>query len=451
VAIGIAAAGALQYAQNFMWVWSSIEAPARWSDRVAAFWMDATKSDWRATMVLGVDPSQLRDRLAMFWWDGRQQFGVPGLALAVIGAIRLWTISTPWALFIWLAYLISTAFAFTYNVGDTHVFLLPGHLFTALAAGVACAPWRSSTPVTSQRHALYAWAPSLTAAALIAYAGWSGWETWPAVDRHGDRRADAFLSHLTQDVDERTALLVTKLDWQIENIVLYTGRFERPGLAWVRMDDVRTHFPFLVHDNLAEDRDIVLTADAASDARAAFGDLFTMVQDQLAGDTAKALADRVPRGAPYVLTSLSPGPRATPVDSQDLASAVHTLARGAEAPNTGTGYEVWAGLAGERPLFHRWSPHPFVDRFAIAGDEYTVRMDSWLPEDTFRRGGFGHVIRGREHALWIERGISMSWLSQSGAPTQAYVGGLYSPEARFRIPAPSTRLARNTTTGVQSQ
>ena len=32
---------------------------------------------------------------------------------------------------------INTAFAFTYNVGDTHVFYLPSHLFTALLAGVA--------------------------------------------------------------------------------------------------------------------------------------------------------------------------------------------------------------------------------------------------------------------------------------------------------------------------
>ena len=37
-----------------------------------------------------------------------------------------------------------------------------------------------------------------------------------------------------------------------------------------------------------------------------------------------------------------------------------------------------------------------------------VRMDSWLPDDTFRRGGFGHVLRGREHVLIVERGISLS-------------------------------------------
>jgi len=76
-------------------------------------------------------------------------------------------------------------------------------------------------------------------------------------------------------------------------------------------------------------------------------------------------------------------------------------------------------------------------------------MDSWLPEDTFRREGFGHVLRGREHLMWIERGISLMWLSQSGVPAQVYAAGLYAPEARFRIPAPSTRLARRDVRRVQ--
>jgi len=39
-----------------------------------------------------------------------------------------------------LAYAINTVFAFTYNVGDTHVFYLPGHLFTVFLAGAALSP-----------------------------------------------------------------------------------------------------------------------------------------------------------------------------------------------------------------------------------------------------------------------------------------------------------------------
>ena len=54
LAIAIAVAGALQYAPTFFFVWSSIDAPPNWSDRVAAFWLDVTKADWREQMVLGI-------------------------------------------------------------------------------------------------------------------------------------------------------------------------------------------------------------------------------------------------------------------------------------------------------------------------------------------------------------------------------------------------------------
>jgi len=470
LALVIAAAGAMQYAQSFAWLWRSIETPPAWTDRIAAFWLDATKSDWRADMVLGVHPSQLRDRLSMVWWDGLQQFGLPGLVLAAFGALRVWTVSRPWAVFLWLAYIISTLFAVTYNVGDTHVFLLPSHFFTAMAAGIALTPRRavksaspkgagilfpytppapSNVPARLTLSAILA-APSTVLAILaVIYAGWRGWETWPAVDRHTDRRADALLSRLTRDVDERSALLVTKIDWQIENIVLYSGRYERPGLAWVRLGDVLPHFPFLVRDNLAEGRDIVLTADAAREVRSTYGDTFPIVQDQPDAPSIAALASQVPRGAPYVLTWLAPPP--VNADLPDLNAGIGVLAKGSPPARVDAGYEVWAGVAGEEPAYHRSSAHPFVDLFAIGGDLYTVRMDSWLPEDTFRRGGFGHILRGREHALWIERGVALMWRRQNGEPAQVYVAGLYAPEARFRITAPSVQLARKADGRVQSQ
>src|SRR5947208_1597346 len=40
-----------------------------------------------------------------------------------------------------LGYALNTVVAFTYNVGDTPVFYLPGHLFPAFLAGVAIAPF----------------------------------------------------------------------------------------------------------------------------------------------------------------------------------------------------------------------------------------------------------------------------------------------------------------------
>jgi hypothetical protein len=405
----------------------------------------------------------LWDRLQMWLWDARQQFGIFGLLLAVIGAVRLWTISRAWAVFVGLAYVISTAFAITYNVGDMHVFLLPGHLLTALAAGAALTPPRffsdatgSTSPTSASsaalfkplrlRTALIVVAPAFIA---IAYAGWRCWDTWPAVDRHGDRRADAFLARLTQDVDETRALLVSKMDWQLENSLLYSGRYERPGLAWVHLSDVLPHFPFLVRDNVSQDRDIVLTAQAASDVRGSYGDVFGMVQDQPDGLALAALAERIPRGAPYVLTWLVPAPTNLTQARGEIDTGLKVLAKGASPARSDVGYEVWAGMAGETPAYHRSSSRPFTERFTIAGEAFTVRMDAWLPQDTFRRGGFGHVLYGRGHALWIERGISLMWLGRNGEPAQAYGAGLYTPEARFRIHAPSIRLARETGRGVQ--
>ena len=73
----------------------------------------------------------------MWWFDARQQFGIAGLGLAVVGALRLWMLSRPWFTLIVTAFGITTAFALTYNVGDSHVFFMPAHFLAALCAGAA--------------------------------------------------------------------------------------------------------------------------------------------------------------------------------------------------------------------------------------------------------------------------------------------------------------------------
>ena len=431
LAIVIAVAGALQYLPTFLFVWSSIDAPAQWGDRVAAFWLDITKADWREEMVLGISSSQLWNRLQMWAWDARQQFGLAGLALAALGAARVWSLSKSWAVLLWLTYAIATAFALTYNVGDTHVFLLPGHFVIALAIGVGIAHWRSQR----LRQAL-------TIGALVL-AVWRGWDTWPAVDRHADRRADAQLAHLAEGVDARNALLVSKMDWQLENVLLYSSRYDRRDLAWVRLDDVLPHFPYLVRDNLAESRDLVLTADAARGVVAAFGNEFPLVLDQTPAAGLADVVSRIPRGTPYVLTLLLPPPGGRTIDREDFTKGLAELAGNRIPPRTEASYEVWAGSHGEVPTLYRSSAHPFRTGVLIGGELFGIRMDSWLPDDTFRRGGFAHVLHGREHALIAERGISLVWLQRDGSPATYYGAGLYTPEARFRIPAPSAHLARN--------
>ena len=153
-----------------------------------------------------------------------------------------------------------------------------------------------------------------------------------------------------------------------------------------------------------------------------------------------AAATAVPRGTPYVLTLLTP-PREERLDEQDFAGALETLTGGRGPAASGREYEVWAGLAGDAPSYHRVSDTPFRGSFAMLGDGFTVRMEAWLPFDTFRRGGFGYVLRGRQRILAVERGASLAWFSGDGTSVSTYAGGLYAPKPRLRIPAGAPQQA----------
>ena len=96
---------------------------------------------------------------------------------------------------------------------------------------------------------------------------------------------------------------------------------------------------------------------------------------------------------------------------------------------------------------YRASNRPFTVSFTLGDEPYTVRMDAWLPSDTFRRPGFGHVLRGREHVLILERGVNLVWMGRDGQPSRPYYGAsLFAPEPRYRIPAATLRLARTSAT-----
>jgi hypothetical protein len=434
----IAAIGALQYTPNMLALWSDVDAPRGVLDRVAAFWFDVTKADWRATMVLGVPAGNIFDRLAMWQWDARQQFGIAGLVLAVAGVITLWNRARPWAVLTMTSYAVNTLFAFTYNVGDTHVFFLPGHYFTALAAGAGAAglsTWRPAR--TSQVSARVM--QTAVATVAIAFALWRGWDTWPAVDRHADRRGEQLTARLLLGVADRNAVLVSRLNWDQENALLYAGRYIEPDAPWVKLYDVLPHLPYMVRDNLAIGRDIVLTADAASRVVGAYGSFFPIVEDSSTSPPPFAtVAGSIRRGSPYVLTILLPL-RDYQFDANDVGAAVRALT--GRDDRSGAPYEVYAGVAGEAPALHVSTAHPFIRDVAIAGDSFRIRMDSWLPTDTFRRASFGHVILDRRPILLVERGASLVWLDADGRPHVAYAGGLFAPQPRFRIPVPTSRLA----------
>lgn len=440
MAAAIALAGALLYLPNLVWTWTSLDAPADWGARVATFWNDTTKADWRATMVLGVSPDEAWDRVAMWWWDSRQQFGLAGMIIAAYGAVRLWWIARPWAIVAWLTYAISTLFALTYNVGDSHVFFLPGHFIAAFAMAAAVAPVAAGP--LGQRSLTLA-APALhrtICVALILYAGWRGRDTYPAADRHLDRRADVLAARLAGGTSERSAVLLSRLHWEPENVLLYAARYQRQDLAWTRLPAVLPHLPYFVRDNHAIGREIVLTADAAADVVAAYGPAFPIVRDDV--PLAPSLLDavsQIPRGLPYVLARLDPIP-GEPLDENALAAAMTALT--GSASREGARYQVWAGRAGAEPVFYRGSDRPFRARFAILGDRFTVRLDSWLPFDTFRRGGFGHVLRGRDRMLFVEQGISLVWFREDGSPVTVYAANHHAPRPRFRIAPPTPQLAR---------
>jgi hypothetical protein len=454
------ALGALQYAPNFMSVWRSLDAPASWTGRVAAFWFDTTKQDWRDQMVLGIQADQTGDRIAMWWFDARQQFGAAGLALAATGVIGVWRMARPWAVLMATAYALTTLFAFTYNVGDTHVFFLPGHFMTAFAAGAAVA-WLSrlwSGPRHPTAQACAAGAPppfrpaslarlapqALMIISALSYAGWRGWSTWPAVDRHADRRGEQLMARLTLGVTEREALFVSQLNWQLENVLLYTGRHLRPDLAWTRLGDVLPHWPFLVEDSQRIGRDLVVTAQAAADIVAAYGPAYPLIEDAAVPVPGlEEAAAAVPRGLPYVLSVLTP-PREERLAREVLAEALATLTGGNGSPPTGLAFEVFAGVAGEPPQVHRASNRPFTQQFLIFDEPFTVRMDSWLPSDTFRRAGFGHVLRGRDHVMILERGVNLVWLSRTGVSSPPYyAASLFAFQPRYRLPAATLQLAES--------
>jgi hypothetical protein len=441
--------GALEYAPNLMAVWGSFNAPDTWTARLGAFWFDVTKQDWRETMVLGVAPERAGDRLAMWWFDARQQFGIVGLVLAAIGVAGLWRTSRPWAVLALTAYGTTTAFALTYNVGDSHVFFLPGHYMAAFCAGAGVAflvqtlgrlgSGYPEHPTT--RRGLSSLLTGAVVVAALVYAGWRGWSTWPAVDRHDDRRGEELIARLALGVDDSNALLVSEMNWQVENVLLYMSRHVRRDLTWVRLGDVMSHWPFLVEDNHRLGRDVVLNAAAAADVMTAYGPEFPLIQDAGVPTLPEALA-AVPRGMPYVLCVLTP-PRENQLDPEALTEALSALMNGNVPPRVPSAYEMFAGVGGEAPQTYRASNRPFTERFRVLDEMFTVRMDSWLPFDTFRRAGFGHILRGRQHVLTLERGVSLVWFGRDGEPSRPYyAASVLAAEPRYRVPAATLQLAQ---------
>ena len=440
VAALCAAAGASQYLWNAAYLWTLPTPPSTWLGFIRTFWFDVTKSDWRETMVFAVHPSSLTNRVGMYRFDLLQQFGVPGVLLAVIGVGSLCR-RPRLALLVLSGFLTAFVFAYTYNVGDTHVFFLPSHQMVALAA---CAGAAAVLAVARRLRRNGSVVPILVATALVAYPIWRAWDTGPAVDRHEDRRPVEWLSSVARGLDQRSVILAD-VNWQLENGFDYYQHFLHPELNLVRATDAVLTLPFLVRDNLADGRQVFATPTAKAIAQAAYGDLFTFDPDP-AADT-RPLAARIgqlPQGTIYVLAVLQPYPDLS-FDAEELAATSRQLTGGSSVLGREQAYSVIAGVAGRSPSLDRRSSAPWREQLRIGDVRLDIRMESWLPADTIRRAGFGQVVADRRHVLILERGVSFVALSADGQPlTSAYASSLFAPLARYRIglagpgqPAPS--------------
>jgi hypothetical protein len=426
LAAAMAAIFALQYAWNVRWLVA--EHPnAAFADLARTFWFDVTKSDWRASMVYGIPTSTITDRLAMYWFDVRQQFGFPGAAAAVVGfAALLWRQWRLGAMLLAL-WLVNWVFAFTYNVGDVHVFYLGSHWAAALAAGCG-AGWVVSTLQARRRRAA-----TLVALVLLAYPAWRAWDTYPAMDRSDDREPTLVLDRLVAGMDTGREVLGRDLNWQLHNGLDYYVEHTRRDLALFDLPDVLLSFPALVSRNAEHGRTVLLTDGSAAMVRQLYGGLYDLERDPRV--PVPSLAERVATlapGTPYVLSIIEAYPEA-PIDRADLAEAAKRLGLAADVVPEGR-FVIVAGRVGQPPVVRRGGWTPFRFTADLAGLALDARIECWMPADTIRRMGFGHVIVNRHHELTLDRGVSFVALDASGhASLRAWAAGLLAPQPRFIV------------------
>jgi Protein of unknown function (DUF2723) len=437
MAVAIAALGALQYAWNFRGLWTELEPPASIGEAVRKFWFDVTKADWRETLVMTVSETGLESRPAMYWFDLRQQFGVPGVILAAIGFFYVLLRWPRRAILLLALYAANLAFAWTYNVGDAYIFFLPSHYAVALSAGAGTAAIAALAARFSNR--------SIATAAvvlLLLYPVWRGYDTLPALDRSGDTRAVQLLDEFVQGIDDfptrqQDAVLGLDANWQVQNAVEYYMRERKPELVWfvteqlewLEEGDRLRQFGGLVAANANIGRSTIVT-ERVLDAvyRPSPRPVSLHVEPHLTHFSERI--ESIRPGTPYALAVLR-SDREFMLNSIGLANAWQWLAPGVMPLALRHHYTVVVGRVGERPVLIESQDRPYRIRVRVEPYDFDVRMESWLPTDTIRRAGFGHVVVNRQHVLTLERGLSFVALGPGGGPV--YGSGLFAPLARHLV------------------
>ena len=442
MAAGIAALGALQYAWNLRGLWAELEPPATFAEALAKFWFDVTKEDWRATLVNTVSETGLQHRPAMYWFDLQQQVGVPGVALAAVGfGYILWR----WpkrGIFLLLFYAANLAFAWTYNVGDAYIFFLPSHYIVALCAGAGIA----AIAVLLSRLSSRTMAAAATVL-LLLYPAWRGYDTLPAVDRSGDDRAVRLLDELTTlprplylPSNPEDTVLGLDANWQVQNATEYYMRERKPTIPWFITEqfewlegtDRVTRFREFIDANTEIGRTVIATQRVtAAVYRGARPRVWPPHVDEFS-----ARVKSIRPGTPYVLAHLRTDQEFSANAKMEFAGAWQWLAPGAMPPDLGH-YTVIVGRVGERPVLVESQDRPYRVGVRLDPFDFDVRMESWLPTDTIRRAGFGHVVVNRRHALTLERGLSFVALGPEGGPF--YGSALFAPIPKYpvtQVPSP---------------
>ena len=443
MAVAIAALGALQYAWNFRGLWADLVPPASLGEGLAQFWFDVTKADWRETLVGTVSETGLQHRPAMYWFDLRQQFGVPGVVLAAIGfCYVLWRWPRRGALLL-LMYAANLAFAWTYNVGDAYIFFLPAHYVVALCAGAGIAAVAALVARGSNRSLA-----TLASVLLLLYPAWRGYDTFPAVDRSRDERAIKLLEEFvtpprTESLLPPNAVYGVDTNWQVQNAFEYFMKERRPGvpwfvteeLEWLEDGDVGERFQRFIDANLEIGREVVVAPGVFRRLRTlgyegGVGDIRFLESPEGPRDLFAERVKATPRGTPYVLGILRPD-REYPLDEIALRSAWSWLTGGAVDLPERRSFVIVAGKVGVPPIMTRSSDTPYRMHTIIDAFNLDIRMESWLPTDTIRRAGFGHVIVDRRHFLTLERGLSFAVLIPGGPAV--YGNGLFAPIPRYLL------------------
>lgn len=428
LALACALIGAAQYGWPLRTLLNDPIAPANLRDVARWFWFDVTKADWRDTMVLEVPGMMATERARMFAFDLHQQFGWWPVGAAAAGAVVLAARAPRRFLLLFLGYLATLVFALTYNVGDTHVFLLPAHLVVALLI----APALAAIPIPRVRHAALA----LT----IAFAVVRVYDEYPALDRSGDRRAREAFARVTQGLTATRAVLFGDLEWQLGNGLNYYAAHETGDVVLARAADILPYAPTLVADNLAIGREVVVTARARQLLETSYGFLYAFEPDvRVELPRLSSQVEQMAAGTPYVVTRIKPATVVGRVEEPpggpgDEAQTLTTLTGGRLRAWPAGDYVAIAGVVGEAPVDVIHDDRPFTSDLQLGQLPVRIRMDAWLAFDTIRRMGFGQVVAGRHHALILERGVSLVGLGADGVPRlTAYANGLYAPQPRYRL------------------